>query len=329
MTLHLALITPSFVLQVGDRQLSTARGGQWIPWDHYANKTIVAETINGSVVVSYAGLAHVDQMSTDAWLLQAITRAKPPPPSIRPGAGPPMRFGGDELRTLTVGDVMTRLTEAIDKDFVRQSSAKRQLGLEVLVTGWTYRRRARYGLARPRTFATSGTKRGLPPLRFDQVYPRRWFQHTSPLKMTFMSIGAGGPSVNEIWPNVRDTLVDHGGTFTIDDAEDLLAAEIRRVARLTDSGVGRNLMSIRMPGDAPPSLRYLPDPSLPSDGTAYSPAYVNAAGMVIPPLALTGSGTSFITGTETSPRVVTIDCVPPLPSSHVRTASSQARKRLR
>jgi hypothetical protein len=56
MTLHVSFISPAFVMQIGDRLLTTGDPGNATEWEAYANKTVLLQAINGCVAISFAGL---------------------------------------------------------------------------------------------------------------------------------------------------------------------------------------------------------------------------------------------------------------------------------
>jgi hypothetical protein len=330
LTLHVAFVSSAFVMQVGDRLLTVGDPGSAVEWEPYANKTILIEAINGRIVLSYAGLGHIKAVPTDIWLVKAIT-GESPGPAVRAGAGLPTRFGG--ALDLTVGGVCKAITHAIETDFLAEPWDARKLGIEVLITGWTWRRRVRFGLGRPRTFYMAISHNGRYGMRckLNSDLPRRWSEDPSPPTRgwSHVTIGAAPPPVREQSARLKTQLSQPGQTATADDIETFIATEIRRAAAHPAGDViGTELMSVFLPAFAAPRIRFLRDISLARPNVAYSPAYVHTNGMIAYPMQITGQGFGFGSGSGGNSHHVEVQCVPPLPSDGVHTASSQQRRKL-
>jgi hypothetical protein len=329
LTLHVAFISSAFVVQVGDRLLTVGDPGSATEWEPYANKTILVEAMNGRIVLSYAGLGHIKAVPTDIWLVEAIT-GEPRGPAMRAGAGPPTRFG--RPLGLTVGGVCKAVMHAIETDFLAESRNIRKLGIEILITGWTWRRRVRFGLGRPRTFYTTITHDGRygMPCKLNSELPSRWYEDPVPSTRgwSHVTIGASPPPVREMFERLKAELSQPGQTATADDIETFIAAEIRRAAAHPAGDViGTELMSVFLPAFAAPRIRFLRDTRLARPNLSYSPAYVHTNGMIAYPMQITGQGFGFGIGSGENSQLVEVQCVPPLPSDGVHTASSQQRRK--
>lgn len=330
LTLHVAFISSALVLQIGDRQLTTgSAAGPVTERDRYANKTILAEAINGQVVVSYAGLAHIRSVPTDQWLLRAITGVPPGPP-VRPGAGPPI-FVGRPIK-LAVGGIRDSIIRAIQADFLAEPRDQRRLGMEVLITGWIWRRRQRFGFGHPRTFFTRITHAGQlrTPCKVTADLPRRWHQDPAPPRSgwSHATIGVGSGTVREQFSLLK-TRMSQPGTCTTDDIEAFIAGQIRRSALESDGVIGTNLMSVCLTPAAPPRIRFLRDTSSGDPHLACSPAYANHAGLIVPPTVIAGRGFSLaLRGSGEHLQRIDIERIPPLDDVGIWTASSQPRKPL-
>lgn len=319
MTLHIALVCNSYILQVGDRLLTTQTGNRVSEWDPLANKTLLLVTRNGIIAASYAGLAHINNMPTDEWMARAITGREPPEP-FGDGLGYPMQFG--EPMDLTTGGTVQAISKALEFDLPKQRVQLQDRRVEVLVTGWTWPRDIGRSNARPSTFAVSMAHSGRSGTTCDLIkHPRRRYRSQSTGWM-FLSIGAGTrrqlSGLTE-WMKSRPTRAD--------EVEQKIVDTIREQGRVDNSTVGTNLVSTYLPiiGDEP-RIRYFRDESTPPVD-AFMPAVAMASGLISYPSIFSGGGTLRIGygGTEESPAVIKIESVPPMAGpSAIR---SQFRKR--
>ncbi len=329
MTLHLAFISSAFVMTVGDRRLSIGPAGRKTEWDPYANKTIVIEAINGRVAVSYAGLAYIKSVATDLWLLTAITGEALEPPGGTPHGGPGVRISGP--LNLTVGRIRAAITSAIERDFVREAAADRAQSIEVLIVGWTWTRAATTGRGRPTTFAEFITHKGEPGTSCSVSTVRRcWWQDPAPSTLPWSQLSIGSALLNDQrFERLKTRMTEPGSVMTPGEVECWMADEIRLVAddpRCTT--VGTELMSVLIVPNKPPVIRFLRDLTLSRPNIAFSPSYVSTAGMILPPQQMTGRLPSLVTGSEESPRVVQLECVPPLePTGSTSSMGGQVRRR--
>lgn len=74
MTLIINAITPRYCLQVADTRLTNANDGSL--FDDDAIKTTVVYCTNAIVVISYTGLAFLDNIRTDKWVVEQLIKFK-------------------------------------------------------------------------------------------------------------------------------------------------------------------------------------------------------------------------------------------------------------
>jgi hypothetical protein len=128
--------------------VSAIKNGVATEWEPAANKTLVLACRNATAILSFAGLAFVDGLPTDNWLARSILDADLP--TNRPGRGGIPLMKSSSI-SFTLGSVMEHLKESIRSDFTKERSEYRNLGLSLLLTGYTWKR-SRRGLVRPRPF---------------------------------------------------------------------------------------------------------------------------------------------------------------------------------
>src|SRR5438876_988555 len=71
MTLTLATAAWPFAIQVTDRLLTLTPTGE--PFDRDANKNIIFHGRDGVAAIAYSGIACVDGLPTDQWIVETIT----------------------------------------------------------------------------------------------------------------------------------------------------------------------------------------------------------------------------------------------------------------
>ena len=317
MTAHLTLLHSAHVLVVSDRLLTLNVGGTNTTWDDTANKTILVMARNGAVVVCYAGLAHIGGKPTDIWLVDLITR-RDPNPGFRGLHGPrALLESGPPWPDLTIGALRDRIIEGIRTDFAQETAADRGNGLEVMISGWTWRRRTRGGVPKMKTilnFITpeiAATERGFDSLR--PVYAAR--------------LGRGNyrrdASIGSLSGRRRHLEALFGGTGLVYEHtfEAAMVAELRDHAEVSNTTVGREYISVFLPWYGTPYVKYIRDPSHPPDGRTFWPAIVHWTGMVHNPAEATCSSSSFAGGI---PLVVD----PPCPPTTINEMGAQARRDL-
>lgn len=277
MTAHFALLHSPHVLVVGDRLLTKRFRDENRAWDEYANKTIIVLARNGNVVVSYALLAHVDGLPTDMWLLDLITERGWAPPG-RGGPRPLMELGPPRL-DLTVGMIRTRIIDGIRNKFP-PNSTNSKYGIEVMIAGWTWKRRLRNGRRRMTTvggFITHETVTTEPGF---ESFPRQYAAVTGRGNhRTDGSIGA----LRKERPHLSAAF-DGTGTVYEDEFESAMIADIREAADVSNSTIGREYISVFLPsyGDTP-YVKYVRDPSKAAAENTFWPAIVDWEGGILNP----------------------------------------------
>jgi hypothetical protein len=236
-----------------------------------------------------------------------------------------MRFGNP--LDLTVGGTCNSIIEAIEGDFLAEPRQYRKLGMEVLVTGWTWKRRVRFGIGRPRTFCRVIAHSGRygEPCKVNSRIRRMWQEDPSPPTRGWnhVTIGVASPPVREQFERMRAWLSRPNSVATAEEIEAFIAAEIRRAsAHPLGDVIGTDLMSVYLPALAPPRVRYLRDVNLQRPNLAYSPGYIDTNGLIAYPMQITGPGFRF--GDPSWP--IEIQSIPPLPDEGLWTASSQPRR---
>lgn len=138
MTLHLALCTRQFVLQLSDRLVT--RGTE--PFDIASNKNVVYVARNGIVTFGYTGLAYLEGIPTDTWIAEKLT-------GFETGAlandGFTFRMGGLPM-WLDVGAAANLLVERLKP--IYELTIRRGLPISVQVAGWQWPAK-HIGRARP------------------------------------------------------------------------------------------------------------------------------------------------------------------------------------
>jgi hypothetical protein len=223
---------------------------------------------------------------------------------------------------LTLGGVCEAITAAIERDFLALPATLRANGLEILISGWTWPHDINHGNARPSTFSRQIRHDGVADRRCEQVSGRSRVYSSTASGWSLLSIGADSVDLHHITDRLR-------GRPRADqwEVEAVITDEIRVVAKVPNSGIGRDLMSIYLPiARAAPKIRFLRDVELNRSPSAYSPALVFTSGLVAYPSVLTGDrppdlGASF--------PLIEIQCVPPFAGASGNSMSSQRRRPLK
>lgn len=272
MTAHLALATTAHIVVVGDKLLTTrSSNGEISRWEEHSNKTIVALTRNANLVISYAGLAHIADKPTDEWLVDLISQQDPAP---RHRGRRAMLQTGPALLDLTLGAIRERIVAGIRMDFARLRPELRKHGLEVLITGWSWKRRSPGGRPRVRSvayFVDSQTVHSGPGFRtLGRINgaPRG-------REVNLIAIGAfsGEPA------NVR-AMFKQGGVVTEATTQAALIADIRERAAEAQTTIGYECIAVHLPWVGLPVVTFLRDPLHPASGETYWPAVVSWNGGV-------------------------------------------------
>lgn len=72
MTLIITAVTPLCVLQAGDRLLTRMVNGKLEQFDERSNKSVIYEASDGTLAISYCGLALISGKLTDEWIAEKI-----------------------------------------------------------------------------------------------------------------------------------------------------------------------------------------------------------------------------------------------------------------
>jgi len=137
MTLIVTISSPLFVLQVGDRLLTTSERGKTQEFDAKSNKNVVFEASNGLATISYAGAAFIQGKPTDEWIaMQLHPWVKE---MLADGADPwSVQLGASESAgRLSIDGVIKRLRERLSD---LPDSETRTSGLTVVISGWRSKR---------------------------------------------------------------------------------------------------------------------------------------------------------------------------------------------
>jgi len=313
-TLHVAFLSPAFVLQVGDRLLTVGKPGNASQWDAYANKTLIVDAIDGCVCISYAGLAHIAGQPTDEWLARALTKAVWPLDGLLTTRLPSLG--------LTLGNVCGEIIRAIERDFLMESDANRALHIEVLIAGWSWKPLRNNGRRGPATFARMISHDGsldrrctvtsIPPMPFEER-STRW---------RYLAIGKTD-IVDERCNNLKELYTQDPprADLRADDIEEILVSDIRAgAAALGGDVIGTECMAVYLPLRTAIRVRFFRDPTLAETKTGFTPWYINTFGSVAKPGYLTGTGWTIGSRTmadEMGP-VISFEVVPPLPGGNIR-----------
>lgn len=325
MTLHVAVISASYVLVVGDRLLTVGDTSRRDPWDPAANKALYIETERGMVAVSYAGLAHIDGVPTDEWLLSELASSE----SMGTSRDWVARVGGP--LKLTVGGLLDRVATAIERRLPAQRAATSEKRLEVLIAGWTWRADVGRSSARPRTYfrmlqhdGQHGTKCRLESAR------RMEYKRTSTADDVFVaSIGGGSQALID---NVCGWIA--GRNTSLADVEDHVAGLIRVEAARPSASIGPDLMSMWLDPTSNTKIRYLrSDTSGSPNQLMYTPGVISRTGIVQRPALHKGShlgGYRIVTVDKDESELFAIEFAvePPFPSRSGRSSIQAQPRRL-
>jgi hypothetical protein len=136
MTLIITIISPLFVIQAGDRLLTTQSDGKTEQFDEKSNKSVIYEATNGLLTISYCGAAFVRGKPTDEWIAEQLeSTLKIPMDGSDPSS---MQFGTlSDAPRLSFDKVIKRLR---DKLATLSSSELRHAGITIVIAGWKLKR---------------------------------------------------------------------------------------------------------------------------------------------------------------------------------------------
>lgn len=278
--------------------------------------------MNGRVVVSYAGIAHMWKEPTDEWLVKVITGRKPE--RMFDGSGYATMFGGENMK-LTLGGICDAIKSAMEHNIPAQPKRNRPARLEVLIAGWTWPHDVGHGNYRPSTFGRMFVHSGESGTVCEATAaPSLPYLRTSRRRPMLMSIGVDSPGLLQ---RMSDRINAEGQTTEI-DIERIVTEEIRAVARVCNSGVGTDLMSVYLPVEYTHEgyLRFLRDTTVSTGNVAYSPAVIRTGGMIMYPQVMAGNLPELRSGSDARPSIIKVEVLPPLPLGAISMMSSQARR---
>lgn len=306
MTSILGASTMPYALQVGDRLLTMPSSQGPREWDAVANKSILLLTPNGTLSISYSGLAYIRGVPTDQWIAEALHGEKFAAPDGRLC----MQAGNFIPR---LGPAIQSLVAAIQRDFFTLPYSYRRHQLQVLATGWTWKRRVSSSrLPRPLAFRIicDGASR---KIRSD-ILPRHWRWDRGLIQLSAI----GGDERGQ-----RERTIGKLGLptdLTADVCESILVDAVRSLADIEPT-VGRSCMSLLIHRDQEVRVRFLPDPEKDDQHSAYTP-WVLGYRIVMPPQVLKG----WLPSLNTGPFKVSFDRYPPLPPARFGSSSTQVRR---
>lgn len=275
MTLHIGIAARSQVIQGGDRQVSSIKSGVMTEWEPAANKTLILACRNATAVLSFAGLAFINDVSTDNWLAKAILEQELPTDPVKLRV-PLMRNGSF---VFTLGQVVDRVKDAIRSDFTRQSAQNRRLGLWLLMSGYTWKR-PRRGRCRPRPFQVKfgyTEDASADFVKYDNNPAPRWIP---PKVAAYDWIGSGSRDVQHLH-HLVELLSSRSGRP--EEVEGILAEHIRTVASSPGvTGVGTVCHVVSITRDQQVRVCYMRGNSSP-DHVAYTP-WVLGESWGLPPM---------------------------------------------
>jgi hypothetical protein len=315
-TLILSLLTPWYVLQVGDRLVTRPqRRGPASEWDPLANKQLVVRTTDGLIVLGYSGPAYLPDKPTDHAIAEILADARLDWADGRLG----MRVNSPPT-TVTTKDALHVLSEQLE---LRLRDQRNGFWLDAIGV-WA-------GAHGDRPVVTS--------LEYDprlRVIHREdsWELMQTPFAMWAVPPGHAGAESEAA--RIHDGLHASAqlGSVPADEAERLLVEAIRRCSQLSNGRIGRHCMSILIQPEGAVRLRYLPDGGAPKvrlstargemlvDGT-FSPWVITPA-VIVPPRVMVGSGPESIGGLP-----IVIDGPAPPAGTGIVYAWSAQQRRLR
>ena len=202
-----------------------------------------------------------------------------------------------------------------------------------MITGWSWTRRAELGYARPRTISYF-IKVGLKPRQFEVTRGPLRFPHqlrTNAGRRTLLAMGNTDESMDlpARYEEFTRSAKDVGVTDLTIQA--FLVDQIRAAAaRVNYKSIGTDCMAIYLPINRGASTRITFVRDMQGHGAqemSYSPWFIAANGMIMPPARMDSVGNSFVLGTEDDPYRVELSCDPPIPHrSGTHFLQSQPRR---
>jgi hypothetical protein len=128
-TFTLATAAWPFAIQVTDRLLTQPKTGA--PFDRDANKNIIFHGRDGVAAIAYSGIAWIDDMPTDQWIVETITLEE-----WGRGEQRGSMSGGRPKRWPKLGHAMRLIAEAFDEQCRRFPNTVGAGAFEVLAVGY-------------------------------------------------------------------------------------------------------------------------------------------------------------------------------------------------
>lgn len=285
LTLHIGVANARYVVVVGDRRLSIEDHAGLRTWDPSANKTLLVVADNGAAVVSYAGCAHIRGEPTDEWLIRVISGQVPGARSPAGGFG--FRFG--DFDPVRIGPMLQTVLARIDEDFGTLPPLEKRAGLQIMVTGWTWKRRVAEGSHAPRSFIAEIRHQGGSvgaSLEFSRG--ARFAQSGAHDRLT----GSIGSRSSSVVRSADARIQDLVGPQPASAVENVLA-QIIRTASANDRSVGTDLMSVTIGMPLSFQFRFLSDGS--TEGQRFSPGLIVSRTVIAYPLQIDGTAAASVT----------------------------------
>lgn len=132
MTLIITVVSPLFVIQAGDRLITTQSDGKTQQFDEKSNKNLIYEADDGVLTISYCGAAFMRGKPTDEWIAEQLdTRIKIPIDGSDPWA---MQLGSlGERKQHRCNGVIKRIR---DKLTAIPQAELMSSGLKIVIAGW-------------------------------------------------------------------------------------------------------------------------------------------------------------------------------------------------
>ncbi len=225
MTLILSQASRWFTLQVGDRLVT--QGSH--PFDPIANKNVLYFGPDGIVSFGYTGLAYLDQIPTDQWLVEKMTGL-----FYERGERTGFLRIGRLPQWPSIGEAVRRLRDELDHIFALPAMRQivRDTFFEVAGTGWQWTKRGRARPVLPGVVKKQGSD------HFELYYGAR---HIGRQYLFSATPDANAGIID--WASLKNRL---RSIRSPDEAENVLVDTIRDVASKSVV-VGANCMSILLP----------------------------------------------------------------------------------
>lgn len=228
-TLILSSISPKFALQVSDRLVVSKYLGKIKDHNRLANKTIVLRTFDAIVCIGFAGLAYLDGIPTDQWLVERILGDEG---CLKDNFG--IRFGFNS-NVKNIGFIIEKIKDEIFTTKVKHIDSA---GLEISIVGWQITNK------RWRTFKVEMIRiNGKTSIKRSKRYPSK------DENFTISSVGQiveKSLITDRLWPYKYGDLV---GLFSLRELESIFVDVIRDVRNKDliescNTTIGGDLMSV-------------------------------------------------------------------------------------